>query len=194
MRILVLLAFLMLLAGPARAQGEAVSGPDDGAAPVFKVLDDKPIPTANVPLSQPNMDKFGVVSWAAIAVADAMTFDYNNYKTRTQKSYKYFTKTGWESFAGALAASRIIEGVVDQQLAVTAELRRAAELGQEGAKDGKYRWQVMIPLDLTYRRGPSVRLDTAEITVIVERLPTSPAGVGIVQWTYKLKSSKLKKK
>ena len=56
--------------------------------------------------------------------------------------------------------------------------RRAGVLG------GKYRWQVQLPISVTYKSATEGRTDNLLLTLIIERVSAleNPNGVGIEQW------------
>lgn len=137
-----------------------------------------------VPLDQPNMTSAEVAGWAAEAVAETMTFDHTNHQRELQQSSRYFTKAGWESFAAAMQRSRIIDKVTHEAFAVTARAAQPEVTGLEPV-DGKYRWRVTFPLELSHRNEAGERKETLRVQLIIERVAaaTSPAGVGIAEWT-----------
>jgi intracellular multiplication protein IcmL len=137
-----------------------------------------------VPLDRPNMVTSSLMSWAAQAATEVMTFGFHDYQRRLQHSSRHFTRHGWESFASALQKSRIIESVEASQQVVTAQPRSAPILKQEGVFNGKYRWVVDLPLTVTYQSGATTRNDSLTIHLVIDRVPSleNPNGVGIEQW------------
>lgn len=137
-----------------------------------------------VPLSQPNLSTPALMSWAAQAVTEVMTFGFNDYRRRLQESSRHFTRQGWESFKTALERSRIIETVEANSQVVSAAPRGAPILRREGVIQGRYQWTVEIPLALTYQSGSKTKTDSLIITLVIVRVSRleSPSGVGIAQW------------
>ncbi|TVQ82641.1 MAG: type IV secretion protein IcmL [Micavibrio sp.] len=137
-----------------------------------------------VPLEQPNMQTAALLSWAAQASSEVMTFGFNDYRTRFQHSQRHFTPAGWENFLSALRRSRIIESVEATQQIVTAIPRSAPILNGEGVFNGRYRWYVQLSLLVTYQSGQDTRNRNMTVYLTIERVSTieSPNGVGIVQW------------
>lgn len=137
-----------------------------------------------VPLSQPNMSVPALVSWAAQASTEVMTFNFNDYRRRLQESSRNFTRRGWESFTQALQRSRIIQSVDENQQIIFAAPQGAPVLKSEGVVAGRYQWIIEFPLVLTYQSGNRVRNDSLLVTLVVVRVPRleSPNGVGIEQW------------
>lgn len=137
-----------------------------------------------VPLDRANMNTSALMSWATQAVTETMTFGYHDYQRRLQQSSRYFTRRGWESFAGALQRAKIIDSIIANQQVVTAEPRSAPILENQGVLNGKYRWLLSLPLRVTYRAGTQQRVDNLNVKLLIERVPSleNPSGVGIEQW------------
>lgn len=137
-----------------------------------------------VPLEKPNMGTSALMSWAAQAGTEVMTFGFHDYQRRLQQSSRHFTRRGWESFAAALQKSRIIESVEASQQVVSATPRSAPILIQEGVLNGKYRWVVDLPLSVKYQSGSTSRNENLNVRMMIDRVPSleNPNGVGIEQW------------
>lgn len=137
-----------------------------------------------IPLAQPNMNTSALLSWAAQASTEVMTFGFDDYQRRLQQSSRFFTRHGWETFAQALQQSRIIESITALNQVVSAVPRSAPILTQEGVFQGKYRWVVQLPLAVTYQSGSASRTDNLNVTLVIDRVPSleNPSGVGIEQW------------
>ena len=137
-----------------------------------------------VPLSEPNLSIPALMSWSAQAATEVMTFGFNDYKRRLQQASRNFTRLGWVSFTSALEKSRIIEMVETNGQVVSAAPASAPILISEGVVNGRYQWQVQVPLVVTYQAGSSVRDDRMLVTLLLVRVPKleSPNGVGIEQW------------
>jgi intracellular multiplication protein IcmL len=137
-----------------------------------------------LPLDQPNMSTAGLMSWVAQATSEVMTFGYNDYQRRLQQSSRHFTHHGWETFIAALQQSHIIDGMQSGKEALTASPRNAPILVQEGVINGKYRWIIKLPLQVSYDSVSSARKDNLNVTLVIERVPSleNPSGVGIEQW------------
>lgn len=137
-----------------------------------------------LPLDRPNMNTSALMSWAAQAGTEVMTFGFHDYQRRLQYSSRHFTRHGWETFAAALQKSRIIESVEASQQVVSATPRSAPILVREVVFNGKYRWVVNLPLAVKYQSGTSARTDNLMIQMVIDRVPSleNPSGVGIEQW------------
>lgn len=136
------------------------------------------------PLGQPNLNDAALVSWAARATSEIMTFGFHDYQRRLQESSKFFTRRGWQSFTEALDQARIIEAVEQNQQIVTAAPRQAPVIIQQGLVNGIYRWIVELPLNVTYQAGSNQQNNTVKVRLVIVRVSTldNPSGIGIQQW------------
>lgn len=137
-----------------------------------------------VSLSEPNLSTPALMSWTAQAATEVMTFGFHDYRRRLQEASRNFTKTGWASFTTALEKSRIMESVEANQQVVTAAPSSAPVLVSEGLVNGRYQWQVQLPMVITYQAGSLTRADNLILTLLIVRVSKleSPNGVGIEQW------------
>lgn len=137
-----------------------------------------------VQLNQPNLSNPALMSWAAQATTEIMTFGFNDFRRRLQESSRFFTRRGWESFSGALKSARILESIEANSQVVTAAPSGAPILRSEGVVNGQYQWIIEVPMVLSYQSGAKKRADYWLVTLVVVRVPRleSPNGVGIAQW------------
>ncbi len=137
-----------------------------------------------VPLNLPNMSTSALMSWVVQSSTEVMTFGYHDYQRRLQQSSRHFTRYGWETFTNALQRSRIVESVEALRQVVTAKPRSAPILVQEGVFNGKYRWVVDLPLEVSYKAAASGRTDNLMVRMVIDRVMSleNPNGVGIEQW------------
>lgn len=137
-----------------------------------------------LPLNLPNMSKAALLSWVSTAATDVMTFGYHDHVKQLQSASRYFTKTGWDSFTTALQRARIVDSVQQLQQVVTAVPRSAPVVLKEGVVGGRYRWQVQMPIAVTYKGAAEGRTDNLLLTLVVQRVSAleNPDGVGIEQW------------
>lgn len=137
-----------------------------------------------VGLNEPNLSTPALMSWTAQAATEVMTFGFHDYRRRLQESSRNFTRVGWASFTNALEKARIIEMVEANQQVVTAAPRSAPVVTQEGLVNGRYQWQVEMPIVVTYQAGSQTRADSLLLTLLIVRVPKleSPNGVGIERW------------
>jgi intracellular multiplication protein IcmL len=137
-----------------------------------------------VPLSEPNLSRPALLSWAAQAATETMTFGFNDYRRRLQESSRHFTRQGWASFVKALQDAGIIDAVTANRQVVSAAPRAAPTILSEGMLNGVYQWQVEMPMMVTYQFGSQQRDVSMNLRLTIVRVPKleSPNGVGIEQW------------
>jgi len=137
-----------------------------------------------VPLSQPNLSRPALMSWATQAATEVMTFGFNDFRRRLQESSRHFTRPGWESFTKALQQAKIIEIVQTNNQVVTATPRGAPVLKSEGIVGGQYQWVIEIPMLFSYQSGSQTRPENSIVTMVIVRVSRleSPNGVGVAQW------------
>jgi intracellular multiplication protein IcmL len=114
-----------------------------------------------------------------------MTFGFHDYRRRLQESSRHFTRRGWSSFTKALQDSGMLETVTENRQVITAIPRSAPTILAEGLMpNGVYRWEVEMPIQITYELGASKSTDAMNLRLVIVRLPKleSASGVGIEQW------------
>ncbi len=136
------------------------------------------------PLYEPNLSAPAIVSWAAQAAAQTMTFGFHDYRKRLQESSRFFTRPGWGKFAEALEASGIMAGVEENRQVVMAIPSSAPTIIQEGIVNGRYEWLLEIPMNVTYKSGDNVRMTKPLVRLKIVRVAQleNPHGIGIEQW------------
>lgn len=137
-----------------------------------------------VALSDPNLSDPAILSWAAQAATETMTFGFNDYRRRLQESSRHFTRDGWASFVKALQDSGMIEALEQKRQVISAEPRSAPTITAQGVKDGIYQWVVEMPMMITTQYGTQQASVSRNVRLTVVRVPKleSPNGVGISQW------------
>lgn len=137
-----------------------------------------------VALSEPNLSRPAVLSWAAQAASETLTFGFHDYRRRLQESSRHFTREGWASFVKALQESGMIESVEENRQVLSAAPRAAPTILAEGILGGVYQWQVELPMMITYQIGQQTRNVSMNIRLTIVRMPKleSPNGIGIEQW------------
>ena len=137
-----------------------------------------------IPLSRPNLSKPALLSWATQAATEVMTFGFNDYRRRLQEASRHFTRLGWLSFTQALQRADLINAVRENRQAISAAPRSAPILLSEGVRNGRFQWEIRLPLNVTTSYGSGSKSDVWDVRLVIVRVPTleSPNGVGIEQW------------
>jgi len=136
------------------------------------------------PLSEANLSRPALLSWAAQSATETLTFGFHDYRRRLQEASRHFTRKGWGSFVKALQDSGLIEAVEENRQVISAAPRSAPTILAEGVMGGVYQWQVEMPMMVTYQIGQQQRNVSMNIRLNIVRVPKleSPNGVGIEQW------------
>lgn len=135
-------------------------------------------------LYSPNLSRPALVSWAAQAATEVMTFGFNDYRRRMQVASSNFTKDGWTSFTNAINASGLLDNVEKNQQILTAAPRDIPSIVSEGVVRGRYQWTIRLPLNVRYQSSHAETGSTLNITLVVVRVPDlgAPHGIAIDQW------------
>lgn len=172
-RIFILLALLLMFAGPVAAdEGAAAPEPQKEKAVASDALD------------QPVLDDKAIVAFAAGAASDVMTFDHRNFQQRFLDATPRFSKGGWQSFSAQLKNSGTFENLRKQGLTLTAEPASPPVIKEKGVVDGKYRWLVDFPLTVHYKSSDNEHDETLKLHLTIHRVPSADnaEGVQITQW------------
>lgn len=156
LRTLLVLAFLVIAALPARAGWL-------------------------VPLDKANMEPQELLSWASIAATSSMTFDPANPAGNFMTARGSFTDKGWAELLEATSKLGVLIAVYTDKQAVVATLAGEPEVQSAGAQGGLYRWTVIMPLLLTYSSGST---KTLNVTLSIQRstAPENVDGIAISEW------------
>ncbi|HBH25894.1 MAG TPA: type IV secretion protein IcmL [Rhodospirillaceae bacterium] len=139
-----------------------------------------------MPLNEPNLSDAALLSWAAQAASEALTFGHNDYRRRLQEAQRHFTKAGWDSFTKGLEASDLIPRLEANNQVLTTVPSQAPMIESQGPMNGMYTWVVQIPVVLTYQSGNIRDPHRYTLRVVIVRVPEleSPYGVGIQKFVY----------
>lgn len=137
-----------------------------------------------VSLDTPNLSAPAIVSWSAQAASETMTFGFHDYRRRLQEASRHFTRRGWESFTKALQTSGIIDTITQNRQVLTAVPSGAPTLVSEGVVNGRYEWQIEVPMLMSYEFGSGSKQSSMTLRLLVVRVPQleNPNGIGIEQW------------
>lgn len=135
-------------------------------------------------LGTPSVNNDAMLSWAAQAATDAMTFGFNDVEQRLGTVRGYFTEEGWNSFITAMASSRLFSDVGQYQQIVTSIPVEPPALLSWGLQDGVYVSIVYVPILMTIRAGSKRIPARADVMLTIVSMPTSenPRGIGIKNW------------
>ena len=137
-----------------------------------------------VALDNPNLTNPALMSWVSQVVTEVLTFGFNDYRQRLNEASRHFTRVGWESFASALERAEFMEKIENKQMIVTSIPAGAPVVVSEGLVNGRYQWEVNIPMNITFQAGNKKEPKRSNLTITIVRVPylENPNGIGIERW------------
>jgi intracellular multiplication protein IcmL len=137
-----------------------------------------------IPLDRPNLSDKALLQWTSEAVVSLYSYNFVNFREIFQGNRSYFTAAGWRGFMQALDASKNLETVRTKKLIVSAVLTGAPVITNQYVLNGRYTWQIQMPLLVTYQ-GSTDRITQNFILMLkIERVSTldNVYGVGISEF------------
>lgn len=143
-----------------------------------------------IPLDEPNLSQNTLLQWATQAATSSYTFNFVNYRQAFQEARMYFTPEGYGNFMKAIEDSRNLEVVRSKKLVVSAVPTGVPVIVNEGRLNGKYAWQVEIPMLISYQSASERILQNIKLTMLILRVSTleSPRGLGIAQFIVEIRN------
>lgn len=137
-----------------------------------------------VPLDQPNLSTAALLQWANTAAVAAFTYNFVNYRQELQAASEFFTADGWDAYLQSIKSSDNLVAVIQKKLVVSAVATGAPIINQQGVVDGRYTWQVQMPLLVTYQSLSQITEQSLMVNMVITRISTldSPRGIGIAQF------------
>lgn len=137
-----------------------------------------------VALSEPLLQKKSIISFAAEAATETMTFGFHDYRRRLQTARENFTEGGWKHFLQALDNASYIETIINNRQVISAIPLAPPLIVDEGLNNGVYKWMVEVPLSLSIESGSEVSSKKIVVKIVVSRRSRveNNRGVGIDQW------------
>lgn len=113
-----------------------------------------------------------MLTWTTQAATQAMTFGFHDYKQRLGGANRDFTSKGWREFRQMLDQGRVLDDIEKTKRVITAEPRGAPTVTDKGAKDGVYRWTLILPMNFNFGAGGGTdrSVTPAEVTLQVVRV------------------------
>lgn len=130
-------------------------------------------------LSEPMVTTPYIVQWAGLAVRSAYNIDFLHYEKQLKKTGKYFTTDGWKAFLGAMTKSGVLKSLKENKLVSSAVVTGAVIITNREVIDGRFTWQIQVPLLVTYTSASMNRKQDLIVTITVKRVPTLQTSQGI---------------
>lgn len=137
-----------------------------------------------VPLDQPDLSTAALLQWANTAAVAAFTYNFVDYRAQLQAASEFFTPEGWQAYLESIQSSNNLAAVKAKNLVVSAVATGAPIVLQHGVVDGRYTWQVQMPLLVTYQSASQVTPQSLMVNMVITRVSAldSPRGIGIAQF------------
>lgn len=137
-----------------------------------------------VPLNEPDLSTAALLQWANTAAVAAFTYNFVDYRAQLQAASEFFTPEGWQAYLQSLEASNDLVAVKAKNLVVSAVATGAPIITQRGIVDGRYTWQIQMPLLVTYQSASQITPQNLLVNMVITRVSTldSPRGIGIAQF------------
>lgn len=146
-------------------------------------------PIQLVPLNRANMQANALIAWSVDAATSAYSINFINYRRSIQNARAFFTRKGYQSYLKAIKESRNLDAVQKRKMIVYAKLNGTPTILQDSSinpnlsADGRFAWQVQIPLVITYENSnPDDKvIQNNVLTMLITRVSSleATAGVGI---------------
>lgn len=133
------------------------------------------------PLNRPYLNKTQLFQWVVEAAMSVYTLNFVDYEENVQAAKPYFTDAGFASMVRALNSSGTISTIREKQLISTAIATAAPVIVEEGVRQGRYFWELQLPLKVTYEGASELIPVDLIATITVARVPVeeNPKGIGI---------------
>src|SRR3989338_5668864 len=123
------------------------------------------------PLSDPVVTESFILQWAADAVRKVYSLDFVHWQDQLQEASNSFTPDGWNWFLQQLKASNNLNTIQQFHMVSTATITGAPQIVAQAVISGHYAWKVSLPVLITYTNGDRNIYQTAEITLLIIRMP-----------------------
>lgn len=145
------------------------------------------------PLSDPVVDNNFVTQWVSQSVQQAFSLDFVHWRDQLQTASYNFTTDGWHWFINAFTTSGNLDTLVKLQMVSNATVTGAPEVLKQAVLDGRYVWEVSLPILVTYVNTERTIPLPMKVTLIVERVSPqdNPAGIAINQFLPVVQGSKV---
>jgi len=128
---------------------------------------------AEVPLDQPYLSTPDVLQWVNDVFAKLFIYDFIHYDEQLNALMPYFTSDGWKVFLNQLNNYASKDTVENNKLFVTSVPAGAPVIFRQGLMNGRYAWQVNVPVNLNGTNTGNNLPKLLKFQVVVVRVPTA---------------------
>lgn len=122
-------------------------------------------------LSDPVFDNNYILQWAANAVQQSFSLDFIHWRQQLQDASGNFTPSGWQWFLDAFKKSGNLKTLVQLEMVSNATITGAPAVQYQGVLDGKYVWEIEMPMLVSYTNMQRTINQPLKITMIITRVP-----------------------
>jgi hypothetical protein len=132
-----------------------------------------------------------ILSWGSRAVADALTFQPQDFTGQIKGMQKYFIQSGWGDFAGYLKESQLLGVAQSGKYTINTIANGVPMIVDSGATGGVWQWTVTVPVMISVSAADAqgvlqpVSNRKARVRMIISRVPPGGGGddgVAITGW------------
>ena len=116
---------------------------------------------------QPLWTTAQVLAWATTAAKKITSYDHRHYRNQIDGMKLYFNGTAWSEYENILSQS--VSQDVAQQAVVTTLLRANPSLISQSVIDGRYTWQVSIPLLAKLQEPREIQYRELTVTMTIQQ-------------------------
>lgn len=137
------------------------------------------------PLNTPGMSNSAINNWIIEGIMAGYHFNFKSIDQAVEHLYDYFTEPAVESFKESLQNFGIIDTVVRSKMIASGQALGAPEILNEGVINGRYSWQVRIPIQVVMASQVNQTIMKLDVELLVVRVPelVSPMGILIEKYS-----------
>lgn len=137
-------------------------------------------------LNEPSLSDVEVANWASLAITEAYTMDFANFRAQQLKAQQNFTPAGWREFQAALERSNTLQSVRANNYVLTAVPTGAPVIEKRGVVSGRFAWLLRVPITVTFQSSQQKQSSSYTLEILVIRMAPNenPRGIGIAQVNY----------
>ncbi len=157
-----------------------------GSEPKYFATNPYGVLTPLTPLTEPSLSSQAIAQFSSDVATKAFTYNYLNQKNVFADLRNNFTISGWQAFLDNIKKSQVVDLIAKNRLVLSAVVKSAPAIVEEGPSLGHYAWQVQIPLLVSFHSGEQVINHNYIVNLRIVRRSTldSPIGIGVERFSY----------
>jgi hypothetical protein len=120
-----------------------------------------------------------VRKWSVRAVKDTFSFNFVNYEEKMNIASSYFTDEGWSAIKSEISRRKIIENIVDNQLAVVLTPTDQPTIVSSFTYMNNSYWRIEMPILLVYKGAKKNYTEKAIFNILVAQVNTMDNAEGL---------------